>query len=340
MVSSLAIPRPHINKKTVAVAAVSFISLTVLALLFPHTAHAMPWDDWLNDVGNNLTQWVKDSFLVPSIENMLSMAAGMLQNITTDNLLTGNFKSLFATGSQADAVWGIINKVHQSLVVPVGHSLLAAAVLVQLVKISQKVDATATLPAVKEIVILVVFFVVFTYMINHGPQICEGIYNVFNDIAKNISGDQEIKDAVTLGDTSTVDIGFLVAMLLVSVLVLLSTLFTAVIAYVVAAARAIQLYVMAVFSPIPIALLGFEETRSMGINFFKNFAAVCLAGSILVLLIAIFPVIYTAFVGSGGNLVNGDGIITGFLVKSIGIPVLFMIAMVKSGSWARDILGG
>ena len=338
MTKSIAMPR--LSRKTVIASAVFFTLLTLLSLFFPHTAQAMPWDDWVDDVGNNITQWVKEGFLVPSIENMLSMSANMLQNITTDNLLTGSFKSLFATGSQADAVWGVINKVHQSLVVPIGHSLLAAAILVQLVKISQKVDATATLPAVKEIMILVVFFVVFSYMINHGPQICEGIYDVFNDIAKNISGNQEIESAVTLGDTANVDVGFLVAMLLVTVLVLFATLFTAVVAYVVSAARAIQLYVMAVFSPIPIALLGFEETRSMGINFFKNFAAVCLAGSILVFLLAIFPVVYSAFVGSGGNLVDGDGIITGFLVKSIGIPILFIIAMVKSGAWARDILGG
>lgn len=338
MTKSIAMPR--LSRKTVIASAVFFTLLTLLSLFFPHTAQAMPWDDWVNDVGNNITQWVKEGFLVPSIENMLSMSANMLQNITTDNLLTGSFKSLFATGSQADAVWGVINKVHQSLVVPIGHSLLAAAILVQLVKISQKVDATATLPAVKEIMVLVVFFVVFSYMINHGPQICEGIYDVFNDIAKNISGNQEIESAVTLGDTANVDVGFLVAMLLVTVLVLFATLFTAVVAYVVSAARAIQLYVMAVFSPIPIALLGFEETRSMGINFFKNFAAVCLAGSILVFLLAIFPVVYSAFVGSGGNLVDGDGIITGFLVKSIGIPILFIIAMVKSGAWARDILGG
>lgn len=338
MTKSIAMPR--LSRKTVIASAVFFTLLTLLSLFFPHTAQAMPWDDWVNDVGNNITQWVKEGFLVPSIENMLSMSANMLQNITTDNLLTGSFKSLFATGSQADAVWGVINKVHQSLVVPIGHSLLAAAILVQLVKISQKVDATATLPAVKEIMILVVFFVVFSYMINHGPQICESIYDVFNDIAKNISGNQEIESAVTLGDTANVDVGFLVAMLLVTVLVLFATLFTAVVAYVVSAARAIQLYVMAVFSPIPIALLGFEETRSMGINFFKNFAAVCLAGSILVFLLAIFPVVYSAFVGSGGNLVDGDGIITGFLVKSIGIPILFIIAMVKSGAWARDILGG
>lgn len=338
MTKSIAMPR--LSRKTVIASAVFFTLLTLLSLFFPHTAQAMPWDDWVNDVGNNITQWVKEGFLVPSIENMLSMSANMLQNITTDNLLTGSFKSLFATGSQADAVWGVINKVHQSLVVPIGHSLLAAAILVQLVKISQKVDATATLPAVKEIMILVVFFVVFSYMINHGPQICEGIYDVFNDIAKNISGNQEIESAITLGDTANVDVGFLVAMLLVTVLVLFATLFTAVVAYVVSAARAIQLYVMAVFSPIPIALLGFEETRSMGINFFKNFAAVCLAGSILVFLLAIFPVVYSAFVGSGGNLVDGDGIITGFLVKSIGIPILFIIAMVKSGAWARDILGG
>lgn len=338
MTKSIAMPR--LSRKTVIASAVFFTLLTLLSLFFPHTAQAMPWDDWVNDVGNNITQWVKEGFLVPSIENMLSMSANMLQNITTDNLLTGSFKSLFATGSQADAVWGVINKVHQSLVVPIGHSLLAAAILVQLVKISQKVDATATLPAVKEIMILVVFFVVFSYMINHGPQICEGIYDVFNDIAKNISGNQEIESAVTLGDTANVDVGFLVAMLLVTVPVLFATLFTAVVAYVVSAARAIQLYVMAIFSPIPIALLGFEETRSMGINFFKNFAAVCLAGSILVFLLAIFPVVYSAFVGSGGNLVDGDGIITGFLVKSIGIPILFIIAMVKSGAWARDILGG
>lgn len=163
---------------------------------------------------------------------------------------------------------------------------------------------------------------------------------MFFAMSLNTSGNQEIESAVTLGDTANVDVGFLVAMLLVTVLVLFATLFTAVVAYVVSAARAIQLYVMAVFSPIPIALLGFEETRSMGINFFKNFAAVCLAGSILVFLLAIFPVVYSAFVGSGGNLVDGDGIITGFLVKSIGIPILFIIAMVKSGAWARDILGG
>lgn len=192
MTKSIAMPR--LSRKTVIASAVFFTLLTLLSLFFPHTAQAMPWDDWVNDVGNNITQWVKEGFLVPSIENMLSMSANMLQNITTDNLLTGSFKSLFATGSQADAVWGVINKVHQSLVVPIGHSLLAAAILVQLVKISQKVDATATLPAVKEIMILVVFFVVFSYMINHGPQICEGIYDVFNDIAKNISGNQYQED--------------------------------------------------------------------------------------------------------------------------------------------------
>ena len=49
------------------------------------------------------------------------------------------------------------------------------------------------------------------------------------------------------------------------------------IAFVVAYARAWQIYVLAAFSAIPMALMGFEETKQMAIGFLKNFAAAVLA---------------------------------------------------------------
>lgn len=42
---------------------------------------------------------------------------------------------------------------------------------------------------------------------------------------------------------------------------------------VVALGRSVQLYVYAAFSPIPISLLGFDETKQIGIGYLKNFAA-------------------------------------------------------------------
>lgn len=308
-----------------------FLLVSCLFMLLPQYAYAFGLDD--------VTNWLKDTILKPCIENLLNSSSSMLASVGTDNLLTGNFGSLFTNGTGKDQIWNVINKVHQSFVVPVGHSLLAAAILVQLVKISQKVDANATLPTVKEIMILVVFFVVFSFMINHGPQICEGIYNTINDITKGITTSEQVKEAMKLGNTDNADLAMMVLVILMSSLIWFSSLVAAVVAYVMAAARALQLYVMSVFSPIPFALLGFEETRSMGINYIKVFAAVCLAGAILAFLIAIFPILYTNLIASN-TLFNDSGVDAGVFIKAIAVPVLAILAMVKSGSWARDILGG
>lgn len=308
-----------------------FLLISCLGLLIPQYAYAFGIDD--------VTNWLKDTILKPMIETCLNTGSSMLSAVGTDNLLTGNFGSLFSSGTEKDAVWNIINKVHQTLVVPVGHSILAAAVLVQLVKISQKVDANATLPTVKEIFILVIFFVVFTYMINHGPQICQGIYDSINEITKGITSSQKMEGEIKIGDTENVDVSMMLVCAITALIILIVSLVAAVIAYVMAAARALQLYVMAVFSPIPFALLGFEETRSMGINYIKVFASVCLAGAILAFLIAIFPVLYKQLVGSGTLLSNGN-LDVGVLIKALAIPILAILGMIKSGSWARDILGG
>ena len=53
---------------------------------------------------------------------------------------------------------------------------------------------------------------------------------------------------------------------------------------VVSWARTLQIYIMAAFVPIPISLLALDKTRQMGVGYLKNFAAVCLAGVIILVL--------------------------------------------------------
>jgi len=69
---------------------------------------------------------------------------------------------------------------------------------------------------------------------------------------------------------------------------------------VVALGRSVQLYVYAAFSPIPISLLGFEETKQIGIGYLKNFAAAALAGVVMVLILYLYPHLVTALAVSGG----------------------------------------
>ena len=107
-------------------------------------------------------------------------------------------------------------------------------------------------------------------------------------------------------------------------------------------------YVYAAFSPIPISLLGFEETKQIGIGYLKNFAAAALAGVVMVLILYLYPHLVTALAVSGGlgkaeMLGLAQGVETfdsfGVIIKTIAVLITTMMGLVKSGSWAKEILG-
>jgi len=308
--------------------------ITALYLLFP--APALAYNPLFEP-----ENWIKFDVLKPAIEGLLNGFADFLKSATADNMLIGDFKSLFGSGSsQADKLWNTVNAVHETLLVPLGESILALVMLVQVIKISQKIDAQATLPTVKEIVFLAVFYVIFHFLIVNSVDICAAVYDEINKISVALNKSYEFKSSVNLGDVANANIGVMVVAMLTAALVYLSGLVCSIVVYVMAAARAIQLYVMAIFSPIPFSLMGFEETRSMGVNFCKNFLAVCLAGAIMVFMIVIFPTLFASVVGSAA-LFGDDGNLAGAaIVKMLALPFLFIIGLIKSGAWARDLLGG
>ena len=319
----------RILKRACVIAAV----IAAVMLLFPMPAFAA--NPLLDPAG-----WLKEDVLKPAIEGLLNNFSQYLSSMTTDNLLTGNFTSLFSSNGSADTLWSAITAVHQTLLVPLGESILALVMLVQVVKISQKIDAQATLPTVKEILFLAVFYVIFHWLIVNSVDICAAVYDEINKISVALAGNGSITGTVSLGDVTNADLGTMIIAFITSLFVWMSGLLVAIIAYVMAGARAIQLYVMAVFSPIPFSLMGFEETRSFGVNFCKNFLAVCLAGAIMVFLIVVFPVLYAAVIGSTSMIDAGGSFAVGVIAKLIGLPILLILGLIKSGSWSRDLLGG
>ena len=222
--------------------------------------------------------------------------------------------------------------------------------LVQLVKISQRIDATATLPAVKDIVFLAVAYVLFHWLIINSLDIISAIYSEFNKIAASFVGENSLVSSAldkAQWDADQASIGGCALFIVMGFFSMFVGFIAYVVSLVVALARGIQLYAMAAFSPIPLSLLGFDETRQMGIGFLKNFCAAALAGAIMVFLMAAYPFIVTSIGGSPtagntifaltyeGEFIDTVGIVLGWIATSF----MLIIGLVKSGAWAREILG-
>ena len=149
-------------------------------------------------------------------------------------------------------------------------------------------------------------------------------------------------DGVTQDQWDSMNIGDCFMTLIMSVICLLFGLVAFVLGFAMCYVRAWQIYIYAAFSPIPISLLGFEETRQMGIGFLKNFASVCLAGAILLFLFVAYPFVLAGSVSSlsAGNDIlflmttsSADSLIN--LLKGVAISVVLIFMIVKSGGIAK-----
>lgn len=346
--------RRHLTKRHIRMLLLALPLTLLVIFLFPTEAHAAGFLGIFPDIPAMIKQW------------FLDMAAGlfngynqMITNLTKGTILTEPFNTLLG-----EDAYSIVEAVHKSAVVPTASTILALFMLVQLVKISQRIDATATLPAVKDIVFLAVFYVLFSWFIQHSLEVLTAIYNtVVNDIMPAIgsassqtgffSGTFTAPDENSVGDVS---IGGCFMVLLVALLSYATGLVAFVVASVVCYARAWQLYVMGAFSSIPIALLGFEETRQSGISFLKNFAAAALSGAIIMFLLHVFPTVLSSLAlasapddtsslllglaGAATTGAPGTGFTILTLFEWIALSIVLIIALVKSGSWAKEILGG
>ena len=87
----------HLQKKTTIFGIALLAALLLVSLAFPETAQAMPWDDWVNDVGNNISQWVK-GFLEGIANFFLSAVADVTNYFSAKEALNASFDSILTRG--------------------------------------------------------------------------------------------------------------------------------------------------------------------------------------------------------------------------------------------------
>lgn len=326
-----------------------------VTLLFPQPVHAAPFWEVGTNLKNMVCEWLLDmSCWGFNLYNDIAMKIG------SSDMLSAPFDSLLGVST-----YELTKTIHQTAVIPIAESILALFMLVQLVKISQRIDATATLPAVKDIVFLAVVYVLIHWFIVNSLDIMQAIYKIAVDNIIPEIGTAQSNTGFFNGELTTsnipdstwdeLTIGGCFLTFCASILSVIGGVVAYMVAFIVAYARAWQIYAMAAFSSIPIALLGFDETRQMGIGFLKNFAAAVLAGAVMMFLLVIYPlalstmttasgvtggasILFLISIPAGGtaSLASASVLI---LLEFLAITFLLIIALIKSGAWAKEILG-
>ena len=230
---------------------------------------------------------------------------------------------------------------------PADRVRLGLVFTLKLIEISQRMDGSQSLPGVKEVVFLLVFFAVFLFLIQNSFDLMASIYEVCGLAIDRVEALFGAGGALDLPEASVVttddDIPSLIAMLVVSLISWVVVLAAYVVALVVCWARALQLYIMAAFAPIPLAFLGMDATRQIGVGYLKSFGAVCIAGVIILVLLISFPLVLGGLTGANpGTGTPADAVANGltYALQYLAMCVLLILALVKSGSWARDIVSG
>ena len=324
------------DKRFVLAFAGTFLILSSL-MLFPDFAFASIADDinkWLCGVLRDCCNWI--------FANQINM----LKSIGYDGILAAGFDSMLGTAGNT-TMYALVHGVWQVAILPIGCGVLGFVFTIKLIQISQKMDGNASLPGVKEVVFLLVFFAVFLFLIQNSFDLMASIYSITKLAIERVINMFGTGGAIDLNAVSIVttddDVAALVAMLIVALISWVVVLVAYIVALVVSWARAIQLYLMAAFSPIPLALMGTEDTRQIGIGYVKNFVAVCLAGIIILVLLISFPIILGSLnAANPGTGTPIDGIANGltYALQYLAMCILLILSLVKSGSWARDIVGG
>ena len=335
--------------------------LTAVCLLSPSAAQAGWIDDPIGEISKGADSLFKafigvftKGIFQPIANSLFATAFAHISDCAKSSDLLLSFKSLLGSSKAGVNLYSLITSVCDSAVKPVAATLLSIGMLLQLLKIAKKMDqGGGMMPSVREVVALFVWCAVMMYLVRNGVGIVEDLYKMVLKVIKSanstaatlggtnghdtLQGLSSVKDFIKFPDDFEIVDALLIDLL--ALLVWAASVFAVIVSYFMMISRSVELYMMAMFAPIPFAFFGFDETRSWGFGYVKQFLAVCLSGVIMLVILYAFPSLLVALCG---NIKNGVALDSLFMLscKLIAAEVVLIFGLTKSGSWARNILGG
>jgi hypothetical protein len=236
-------------------------------------------------------------------------------------------------GDFSPTLYGYVTSVMTDAAMPVAYTILALFFVLELYKASIRIDGAGGGSSFGAETVFKAMFrmAVCKTAVDSSPLILEGIYyagkKVTEGIAAAASSPAVALDAAAgLAEIDGLNLGEQIGMLLELVIIKLGVWVILGLVQVVCIGRFIELYVYVAVSPIPLATLPSDDLNQTAKNFLKSFAAVCLQGALIYLVLSFFPVLVTAGV-------LGDTGIFGLLLYSL----VLALGVFSAGRWAKSI---
>lgn len=235
-------------------------------------------------------------------------------------------------------LYGYVKTVMQSVVMPVAYTILALFFLLELYKASQRVEGIgggSSLGA--EVVFRAMFKMALCKMaVDSSLLFMETIYAVFQNITSGIETavtiEAGVDGAIDLNALNrhidSLSLGGQIGMLIELVIVKFGVWIIMGLVKVICIARFIEIYMYVAISPIPIATFPSDEMSQIGKNFLKSFAAVCLQGTLIFLVLTFFPVLLSE------QLIGDDVSAFNLLLYSL----VLILAVFGANRYAKSML--
>ena len=232
-------------------------------------------------------------------------------------------------------LYAYIKTIMSTVVMPVAYVILALFCLLELYRCSVQADgaASGTTFSLEIVGKAMLHMILAKIAVDSTQIIMEAVYQVSQHITLGISSivssgsvSSGLDLPAVIDEINGMGTGEQIGMLIERVIVKFGVLIILGIVNVICIGRFIEIYVMIAIAPIPIATLPSQELSSIGKNFFKSFAAVCVQGILIYLVVSFFPVLIS-------NDILGDSSVFGMLLYSLVLGV----SVLSCGRWAKSI---
>ena len=278
---------------------------------------------------------MSDNWIVQNLNSALQTWSDKLAEIWT--LLTQspeNFKG--------GAIWSVMTNINGGLKA-IGYGLLVLFFAAGLVKTC---GSFTDMKKPEHVVKAFIRFALAQGAVMSGMELLTAIFSVVQGIVTNIMSHSGMAGGtVTELPSEIVDkieaVGMLESIPL-WIVTLLGSLLITVLSFVMILTvygRMFKLYMYTAIAPIPLATFAGEPTQSVGKNFIRSYAGVCLEGAI----IALACIIFSAFSSSGTPVVDSSASVVTQVWSYLGEVVfnlLVLVGLVKSADHiAKEMLG-
>jgi len=237
------------------------------------------------------------------------------------------------------ALFNGVNSISQSAVMPIAYVLLGLIFMLELYNITIRTEGQAGTMGF-EIPFKVMFkLAICKIAVDSTPLILAAIFSISNEVILNMgsvfgSNSVSVIHNIDIMQNTIADMDFGVK-LMTSVQVTIIWLifkFSTMAIMLVIIGRMIQIYMMMAIASIPMATMANADFSSIGKNFLKSFAAVCVQGTLIYIVLSM----YGTLVGSVATSFDSTNI-TAVLFEALLYSLVLVMAIFATGRISKSI---